>query len=447
MSASKSGALAGGTPEDPYAPLRSRGYLVLLVFCGLVGVPLAALAYGFLVGVDHLQTLLYQNLPKALGFHGEPAWWPLPVLTVAGLLVAAAVRYLPGNGGHEPSGGLRTGDSPSTSELPGILLAAVASLALGAVIGPEAPLIALGGGLAKSAIRLVKPQVDVTAQQLVGASGSFAAISALLGSPLLGAFLLMEAAGLGGARLGLVLLPGLLASGVGALVFVGLGSWTGFGAVSLTLPDLPQVGHPTGPELGWALLIGLAAAAVGAGIRRGSVLLQKQVSRRRLLLSPLVGLLVGGLAVGYAEGSGKPSAEVLFSGQAAVGPLIAHSADYTVGALLLLIVCKALGYCLSLSAFRGGPVFPAIFLGAAGGIALSHLPGLPLVPGVAVGIGAMTVAMLRLPMTAVLLASLLLGKDGVTVMPLVVVGVVVSHVASFRLTPKPRASGAAPQAA
>jgi hypothetical protein len=37
-----------------------------------------------------------------------------------------------------------------------------------------------------------------------------------------------------------------------------------------------------------------------------------------------------------------------------------------------------------------GPAFPAIFLGAAGGVALSHLPGLPLVSGVAMGMGAMT---------------------------------------------------------
>jgi hypothetical protein len=61
---------------------------------------------------------------------------------------------------------------------------------------------------------------------MVAASGSFAAISALLGSPILGAFLLillMESAGLGGAALGMVLLPGLLASGFGFLVFWG---WT-----------------------------------------------------------------------------------------------------------------------------------------------------------------------------------------------------------------------------
>jgi H+/Cl- antiporter ClcA len=93
-------------------------------------------------------------------------------------------------------------------------------------------------------------------------------------------------------------------------------------------------------------------------------------------------------------------------------------------------------------AFRGGPTFPAILLGAVGGIALSHLPGLALVPAIAMGIGAMSAAMLQLPLTSVLLATVILGADGFTVMPLVIVAVTVSYVTSARLTPRP----AAPQA-
>lgn len=102
---------------------------------------------------------------------------------------------------------------------------------------------------------------------------------------------------------------------------------------------------------------------------------------------------------------------------------------------MLLIVCKSLAYCASLSCFRGGPVFPAMFVGAVGGVALSHLPGLPLTAGFAMGVGAMCVAMLRLPMTSVLLATLLLGREGLTVMPLVIVAVVVAYVVTLRLTP------------
>jgi Voltage gated chloride channel len=138
---------------------------------------------------------------------------------------------------------------------------------------------------------------------------------------------------------------------------------------------------------------------------------------------------------------------VLFSGQDAMGPLISQSASYSAGALVLLVACKGLAYSASLASFRGGPVFPAMFLGAAGGIALSHLPGLPLVAGVAMGIGAMAVAMLRLPLTSVLLATLLLASDGLAVMPLVIVAVAVAYVASARLTPASALAPAAPTTA
>ncbi len=130
--------------------------------------------------------------------------------------------------------------------------------------------------------------------------------------------------------------------------------------------------------------------------------LKPHVERRVVVLLPVVGLVVGGLAVAFAQGTGKASSEVLFSGQSELPSLVTNSATYSVGALLLLIVCKGLAYAVSLSGFRGGPVFPGMFLGAAGGIALAlaHLPGLPEVAGVAMGV-AMTCGMLSLPLTAV----------------------------------------------
>jgi hypothetical protein len=60
---------------------------------------------------------------------------------------------------------------------------------------------------------------------------------------------------------------------------------------------------------------------------------------------------------------------------------------------------------------------------------------LPLIAGVAIGIGAMTVAMLGLPLTSVLLASLFLEADAIALMPLVIVAVVVAYVATARLRP------------
>ncbi|MCX4451302.1 chloride channel protein [Streptomyces sp. NBC_01789] len=413
--------------------------MILLLVAAILGVPISAVAFGFLALVNKLQSLTYTDLPKALGFHDTPNWWPVPLLVAAGLLVGPIIRYLPGNGGHEPAHGFVASGPTPTVNLPGVALAALASLGLGTVIGPEAPLIALGSGLAVAALRLTREAFPKQAAAVVGASGSFAAISTLLGSPLLGAFLLMEMSGFGGAMLGAVLVPGLLASGVGALIFTGLGSWTGLGTYSLTLPNVPHASAPDAAGFGWALLIGVAAALLGVGIRRLSLFLLKLVKPRRLTATVLAGLVVGVIALIYAEWTGHPASGVLYSGQSGLGPLLTASAQYSAGALVVLVVCKAVAYCVSMAAFRGGPVFPAIFVGAAGGIALSHLPGLGVTAGLAMGVGAMSAAMLKLPMTSLLLATLLLGPEGLTVMPLVIVAVVCSYVLTLRLTPPPAA--------
>jgi H+/Cl- antiporter ClcA len=428
------------TPPDPQALLRSRAYVALLVLAAIVGVPISAAAWGFLALVNKLQGWIFTSLPKGLGFHGEPLWWPIPPLMLAGLLVALTIRYLPGTGGHSPADGFKAaGGPPEPAELPGIILAALATLSLGAVLGPEAPLIAIGAGLGALAVRLARRDAPPRTAAVVAAAGSFAAISTLLGSPLLGAFLLMEASGLAGATMELVLVPGLVAAGIGSLIFIGLGSWTGLGTFSLTIPNLPHTGTPTGAEFLWSLAIGVLAALLAAGIRWLALFLRPHVERRMVLITPVAGLAVAGLAIAFAAGTGKSSSEVLFSGQDALGPFITSSASYTVGALLLLIACKGLAYGTSMSGFRGGPVFPSMFLGAAGGMVMSHLPGLPLVPGVAMGIGAMCAAMLRLPLTSVLLATLLLGSDGVATMPLVIVAVAVAYIVAAMLAPAPRA--------
>lgn len=432
MPAEARAAPGTGSP-DPLAVVRTRQYLVLLVMVALLGVPISAAAFGFLALVHELQSLTYDDLPRALGFHGTPSWWPVPLLALAGLLTGLTIRLLPGRGGSNPAEGMSHEGAPAAAELPGIALAALTSLALGAVLGPEAPLIALGGGLAVYAVRLVRPGIEPSAAAMVGAAGSFAAVSTLLGSPLLGAFLLMEASGLAGMTLGLVLVPGLLASGIGSLIFIGLGSWTGLGTYSLTLPGVPHADDPTLAAFGWAVVLGVAAAFAGTGIKRLALLLQERTGRRTVPSAVVMGLAVGVLALLYAESTGHEASQVLYSGQDALGPLLSTDAGLSAATPLILVVCKGLAYCASLSSFRGGPIFPSMFIGAAGGLALAHLPGLDSTSGFAMGIGAMCVAMLRLPMTSVLLATLLLGREGITVMPLVIVAVVVSYVLVLRL--------------
>jgi len=427
-------------PPDPGELLRSKSYLALLFFGAIIGVPVAATAFFFLEAVAKAQQYVFETLPGDVGFDSQPSWWPIPFLALSGLLVALTIRYLPGTAGHKPAEGFKTSGAVRPIDLPGIFLAAFATLSLGVVLGPEAPLIAIGSGMGVLAVHLIKRDAPEMASVVIGAAGSFAAIATLLGSPLTGAFLLMEAGGIGGAMMGVVLVPGLLAAGIGSLIFVGLGDWTGFGTFSLAVPDIPTAGSPDVAQFLWAIAIGVLAAILGSGIRRLAMMLQPIVERRMLILTPIAGIAIGVLALVFVEATDRSSSYVLFSGQEQLAPLIDNAADWTVGALLLLALCKGLAYAVALSGFRGGPVFPGMFLGAVGGIALSSLPGLPMIAGAAMGIGAMTCAMLGLPLVSVLLVTLFLQSDGLPLMPLVIVAVVVSYVVSAHLAPAPNAA-------
>lgn len=237
--------------------------------------------------------------------------------------------------------------------------------------------------------------------------------------------------------LAVALLPGLLAAGIGFLIFVGLNSITGLGTFSLTIPDLPDFSTPTPAMFGWALVFGVGCPFLAWFISTLAVSVRPFVQARRLLITPVLGAMIAGLAIAFAELSDKGTEFVLFSGQAALPALIEQSATWSVGALVLVVVCKSLGYGLSLSAFRGGPVFPSLYIGGALGVLAAHLPGMSVVPGVAIGIGAMCVSMLKLPFTSVLLATVLLASDAYAVMPLAIVAVVVAYVVTQWL-PSPR---------
>ncbi len=438
MSTSDSTAASSPRPPppaiDPAAVIRSRAYLSALVLATLLGIPISAIAYGFLALVTKVQQYLFDDLPDAIFDGGTPAWWPVPFLVLCGLLTGLTIRHLPGNGGHSPAFGFVAGGGPPVDrELPAIVLASFTTLALGAVLGPEAPLIAIGGGLAALVVHLLKKDAPPMAVTIMASAGSFAAISTLLGSPLLGAFLIMEAAGIAGATLSLVALPGLLAAGVGAIVFVGLDKWTGLGDFSLALTSVPPEVAPTIATLAWAVPLGAAAACLGWVIRWIGLSLRPVVHRSRVLVTAFLGLGIGLTAMVYQLVSGHSFTQVLFSGQDDLPAVVAHAADYSVGVLLLLAACKTLVYGLSLSAFRGGPVFPAIFIGAVLGIAVSGLPGMAMAPALGIGIGAMCTAMLRLPLTSTLLATLLLGADGVSTTPEVVVAVAVAFLVTVIL--------------
>src|ERR1700750_2135011 len=195
--------------------MRSKPYRVLLVLAALLGVLVSFVSWCFLELVHWIQAEVYQHLPSALGLHPVPWWWPLPVLAVAGVLAGVAIIRLPGHRGHIPSEGVRAA-ATQPADLPGIVLAALATLGLGLVLGPEAPLIALGSGLAVLAVRPGRKDTTDHGMAVLAASAAFAAIATVFGSPVIGAIILIEAAGLGGPMAPLGLLPRLVSAGGGS---------------------------------------------------------------------------------------------------------------------------------------------------------------------------------------------------------------------------------------
>lgn len=394
-------------------PPSGAEYLRLVATGALLGAPAALLAAGFLALVHKLEDLLWHDLPEQLGASSPPWYLILGLPTLGACVVVASRRFLPGDGGHEPLHGLGVDPTP-IAFAPGVALTAIGSLAFGAVLGPEAPLIALGSvtGLAVARIR----RMSEREHSVLATAGSFSAISALFGGPLVASMLMLEA-GLGmGAALIPILLPGLVAAAIGYVVFVGVGDWGGVGTYTLSVPGLPAYEGTHVVDLLFAIAIGVVLATAVAGVRR----LATMVARPGRLRLGMPALLVGGgLTVGVlallADPLGADSSDVLFSGQTSVSGIVAEDSARVV---LVLLVLKGIAYAVCLGCgFRGGPVFPAIFLGTA--LTTLTVIGLDRSPTLAVAVGAAagTAAMTRLPFTAVLLAALLVGSSGLDVVP------------------------------
>ena len=354
------------------------------------------------------------------------------------MLTALAILRLPGGGGHVPVDGLKTGGAPTQPiELPGILLAALATLGLGLVLGPEAPLIALGMGLGALAIRLARKDAPDQLVALMAAAGAFAAIASLFGSPVVGAVIIIEATGLGGATLPVILLPGLLAAGIGSLVFIGMGSWTGLStsAYALSPLALPAFSKPDWNDFLWAIALAdrrgrhhlrdrrarAAGETPGRGPTSGAHDRRRARGRR-----PRDRLQPGDWPSRRRRPLLRPGR--LWRTHQGRGPTLSLST------LALLLLFKGLAWSLSLGNFRGGPMFPALFLGAVGGLLAGHLPGLSETPAVAILMAAACVSILKLPLSCTIITLVLTSRAGLGVSPLIVVAVVVGYLTIQSLT-------------
>lgn len=412
-------SMADETDREPDAEAGVATLARLCLVGAGVGLVAAAAAAGFVAANHHLSHWLWHGLPEQLGAQSAP-WWLVLSLPVLGAALAAGAMRLPGGGGHSPLDGLRVDIGPR--QVGSVVLASLASLGFGAVLGPEAPLIALGAAAGATAIRTPNDP----AKQVMMIVGAMAAAGAIFGNPLVTIILLLELAVAGGARFAspTVLLPSLTGLAGGYLLQVGVGRWTGLGATQLSMDGLL-----TYPEVRVLdLLLGVPLAAIVAVITmlalRGGTWWQDVPHLSRLGRLLVSGAVVGASAQAVTLLTGEPAQLVLMSGQGTMGDYLALG---SVGTALLLLAAKFVAYTASLGGgFRGGPVFPAVALGTILATTTALLLGTEASAGlVATAIGAAVAATMRLPFTAVLLAVLLtISAGGATTVPAILGAIV-----------------------
>lgn len=422
------------------------GLFARAVVTGLVA---AAAATTYVIVEHDVTALLWEHLPERLGLSGPPWWWVLLLLVCGAGLAAAALR-LPGGGGHSPLDGFSFDTGPRVAL--SVVAAAFAALSFGVVLGPEAPALAIGTatGALVASTRRSDGRGDPGAERgLLMMAGGMAAFGAVLGNPLALAIFILEGALVARRTSGmpLALAPVALALAAGYLLQVGVGSWAGLGEVVLALPTVPA--YPTVLAVDVLAAVPLAvvvAALVHVAFRGAGGIARSVAGRPPVVVMVVAALGMGALALAAQALVDVPLDYVLFSGQSALPDVVTATSAVVV---LVAAAAKSGAYLLALgSGFRGGAIFPAVFIGAALGTLVALVIGATSVTGlVAAGIAAAVAAAIRLPFSAALLATLLTASAGLAVTSPALVGAVVALLTVLALDRRLRPRVVAPDAA
>lgn len=387
-------------PAAPATP--ARALLPLILPALVVGVGASLLFLGVSAAAEALQDVLWRNLPDALGVGRYSALWIIVMLTATGVAVGLVVWKAPGHAGPDPA---TTGlDAPvlPPAVLPGLLLATALMLAGGPSLGPENPIIAVNVGLAFWLGRRLLPRMP---GGLWAALAEAATIGALFGTPVAAALLISEA--LAGRQL-----KGALWDNVfGPLVAAAAGALTTTLVAHPTFDlHLPAFGRPGWGDLLAALVVAPAAALLGMCAVRAFPYVHGGFSRLR---HPMLALPVGGLVLGLLGALGGHL--TLFKGLDEVGEIAADPDGWSAGEFATMTVVKLAALLVAASCgFRGGRIFPAVFVGAAFGLCAHALvPGVHPALGVAAGVLGMLLAVTRQGWVSLFTAAVLVSSPAI----------------------------------
>lgn len=391
-------AAAAGPPDAPAL----RTLLRLCVPAVLVGIVSALVLYALDWLSAAAEDLLWTDLPGSLGVDPDSRWWIFAMLTGAGLLVGLVVRFVPGHGGRDSATTELIAPPLPLHVLPSLAVVTVLGLAGGVSLGPENPIIAINTALLVALVARLWRQVPTDLVVMLAAA---ATIGALFGTPVAAALVFTGVvAGFprGGPLFDRLFLP-LVSAGAGAMTMDAIGR--PFGSM-----DLPDLGVPDIGDVG----ISLAVATLAAGAALLGVLAFRHAHRFfHGMGNPVLYVTLGGVLLGILGAIGGPL--TLFKGSQQSFELVQQRADFSTWNLVLIFAVKLVALVVAAAAgFRGGRIFPAVFIGVAAGVAVNAaFPGAPLGLSVASGVLGVVLAVGRDGWIALFVAVAVVGDVGV----------------------------------
>jgi H+/Cl- antiporter ClcA len=343
---------------------RARTMLVLSVPAIVIGIFSSLILVMVMKVAAVLQRYLWVSLPAQFDLDMNSPLWILLMLTFTGIAVGLVIRYIPGHAGPDPATEPLIGAPVSVMALPGLIIALVLGLAGGVSLGPEHPIMAVNIALAVAIGARLLPRVGALDWTILAAAGT---IGALFGTPVAAALVFSQTLnGSNDVPLWDRLFAPLMAAAAGALT-TDIFFHPDFSIPALQYPEMRLVDIFSGAVVA-AIAIALGMVAVWCLPRAHRLIHQ--------LKHPVLILGVGGFLLGVL---GLIGGEVtLFKGLDEMRQL-STSQHYSVATLLMFAVVKLAALVIaSACGFRGGRIFPVVFVAVALGMMLhQHVEAVP----------------------------------------------------------------------
>ncbi|CAK0666433.1 ion channel protein [Escherichia coli] len=343
---------------------RARTMLLLSLPAVAIGIASSLILIVVMKIASVLQNLLWQRLPGTLGIAQDSPLWIIGVLTLTGIAVGLVIRFSQGHAGPDPACEPLIGAPVPPSALPGLIVALILGLAGGVSLGPEHPIMTVNIALAVAIGARLLPRVNRMEWTILASAGT---IGALFGTPVAAALIFSQTLN-GSSEVPLWdrLFAPLMAAAAGALT-TGL-----FFHPHFSLP----IAHYGQMEM-TDILSGAIVAAIAIAAGMVAVwCLPRLHAMMHQMKSPVLVLGIGGFILGILGVIGGPVS--LFKGLDEMQQMVANQAFSTSDYFLLAVIKLAALVVAAASGFRGGRIFPAVFVGVALGLMLhEHVPAVP----------------------------------------------------------------------